>query len=139
MSLKLFLKIFGFIAIAFTIIPIFGANYWWIRVFDFPHLQLTLLTLIALLVYLIRFDKSNKFDVSFAVILLICFSYQVSKIFPYTELAKRDILDTKLQEPENDLKLYTANVLQSNKSYDLVIDQINSYDPDVLLLNETNK
>ncbi|WP_235297694.1 endonuclease/exonuclease/phosphatase family protein [Portibacter marinus] len=138
MSLKLFLKIFGFIAIALTLIPIFGANYWWIRMFDFPHLQLTLLTLVAILVYLIRFDHSDGFDLFFPIVLFACFSYQVSKIFPYTELAKKDISDTEMPQPENDIKLYTANVLQTNESYQLVIDQIKAYDPDVVLLTETN-
>ena len=56
MKLRRFFQIFGLLAIVLTIAPFVAADYWWIRVFDFPHIQLTILTGVALLLYFIKFN-----------------------------------------------------------------------------------
>ena len=139
MKLKIFLQTFGLIAILLTLVPFVGANYWWIRVFDFPHLQLTLLTLVAILVYMIRFDNKSGLDLVLIVALCLCFSYQFVKIVPYTEIRPTSIQDSEINSPENTIKLYTANVLQSNNKPSLLNKEIKHYNADIVLLTETNR
>ncbi|TVZ50989.1 endonuclease/exonuclease/phosphatase family protein [Dokdonia sp. Hel_I_53] len=139
MKLKSFLQGFGIIAILLTLLPLIALDYWWIRVFDFPHAQLTGLTFIALAVYFIRFDVKYYKDYIFVGILLACFIYQMVKIYEYTPLASYEVHDSTITESSNTLKIYSANVLQKNKEYQLVLDQISKKDPDIILLMETDQ
>lgn len=80
---------FGIIAIVFTLIPLIPADYWWIRMFDFPHIQLTSLTFVAILIYFIKFDFRNIKDYVFIGLLISCFIFQFFKIVPYTFYTKK--------------------------------------------------
>lgn len=139
MTFKNFLQGFGIIAVTLTLLPLIAIDYWWIRVFDFPHAQLTTLTLIAICTYLIRFDIKYYKDYIFLLILIACFVFQFIKIYPYTPLAPKEALDSKVITSNNILKLYSANVLQTNEEHQLVLDQIAEKDPDIILLMEANQ
>lgn len=134
---KLFLQIFGIVAILLTIFPFIPVDHWSIRVFDFPHLQLTLLTLVAFLIYFLKFDHKNRVDYIFSFILLGCFIFQAIKIFPYTAFSSYEVLDGDLTE-NSVISIYTANVLQDNENKILVIEDAKRYDADIVLFTETN-
>lgn len=137
--MKIFLRIFGSIAIILSILPFVAGDYWFIRMFDFPHLQLTLLTLIALLVYFFRFDIRNWRDYSFIVILSVCFFFQLIKIFPYTQFASHELKDNEQNDPSRVVSILVTNVLQKNKEYAKVVDEIITKDPDILIFTETDQ
>lgn len=139
MKLKRFLQIFGGIAVMLTLFPFIAVDYWWIRVFDFPHFQLTALTLLAILAYFIRFDIKEKKDYVFMSVLIACFLFQFSKIYPYTGLAKYEVLQATDVRPESKISLFVANVLQTNDKYDKLIQQIEDNGFDVVVLTETNR
>ena len=82
MKLKSFLQGFGILAVIITLIPLIAADFWWIRVFDYPHIQLTLLTLTAIAAYFLRFEIKSWRDYVFMGVLLACFTYQFAKIYP---------------------------------------------------------
>ncbi|WP_378187790.1 endonuclease/exonuclease/phosphatase family protein [Aquimarina sp. W85] len=136
MKFKLFLRGFGLLAVILTIFPFIAVDFWWVRSFDFPHIQLTFLTLLATLSYLLIFNTKKITDYIFMSILCICFIFQASKIYPYTNFAPFEVLTTT-----NDAKLlsiYAANVLQDNKETTKVIDNIEQFNADLVLLTETN-
>lgn len=137
MNFKNFLRAFGILAIALTIFPFIRIDDWWVRVFDFPHLQLTLLTLMALLVYFLTFDLKNITDYTFVIVLLCCFLFQGYKIFPYTAFAGYEVQNTS-KSASNLIKIYTANVLQDNKDYNALLTDIEKYKADILLFTETD-
>lgn len=139
MKLKSFLQGFGLIAVILTLLPLIAVDYWWIRIFDFPHAQLTGLTLIAILTYFIRFDIKLYKDYLFVVILIGCFLFQLSKIIAYTPFASYEAQESTIIDPSNTVKIYTANVLQSNNKHELLLDQICKRDPDIILLMETDQ
>lgn len=136
--LKKILIGFGVLAILLTLIPFIAVDYWWIRVFDFPHIQLTLLTLIAFLVYFIRFDFKNVKDYLFISIVGACLVFQFLKIYPYTFLNDLEIKESSASNT-NSLKIYTSNVLQKNEKKNLLIADLKKVDPDVVLLTETDQ
>ncbi len=136
-SLKLFLQIFGVVAIILTIFPFVAVDHWTVRVFDFPHLQLTLLTMLALLTYFIRFDVRKFQDYLFVIALSACFLFQGLKIFPYTAFANYEVNDAS-SEAEDFVSIYTANVLQDNENVDLVVQDAERFDADIVLFTETN-
>ncbi len=138
MKLKLFLQIFGAIAVVLSLVPIIAVDYWWIRMFDFPHIQLTILTFVALVVYFMRFEIKRWQDYTFVGILIACLIFQYIKIHPYTPYAKEAVLANTKLEDDKIITLYTANVYQKNKEMDLLISDYKKNDPDLLLFVETH-
>ncbi len=108
------------------------------RIFDFPHLQLTLLTMIALLTYFIGFDYKNKTDFIFIGLLCACFVFQSLKVYPYTAFAKFEVQNAS-DNAEKEFSIYTANVLQKNEDKELLLSDIKVNDADILLFTETNQ
>ena len=139
MSLKPFLQGFGLVAVLLTLIPIAAADYWWIRMFDFPHIQLTILTFVALVVYFIKFNVKRVQDYVFVSVLIACFIFQLIKIFPYLPHSNFDVGNSSSEaHKDNTIIIYSANVYQDNTNSNLLIQEIANNDPDILLLMETN-
>ena len=65
--------------------------------------------------------------------------FQFLKIYPYTSLAKFEVLDNTVDVPEKTLSIFAANVLQENKSSGKVLAELDKYDADILLFTETNR
>lgn len=135
--MKRFLQIFGAIAVVLTLIPLVAADYWWIRIFDFLHIQLTLLTMTAIAAYFIRFDIKWFQDYIFMAILLACFTFQFIKIYPYTPIAPEEMGDSSSNAQEK-IKLLAVNVLQENEKKEEMVEEINRLNPDIFVLTETN-
>jgi len=139
MKLKPFLQGFGILAVLITLIPIVAVDFWWVRMFDYPHIQLTLLTLTAIFAYFLRFKISSWRDYAFMTILVGCFVYQVFKIIPYSPLVPYDVGEpTAAVNEDTGMKLLTSNVLQKNEEKDVLIQEMKRLDPDVAVFTETD-
>ncbi|RKN83697.1 endonuclease/exonuclease/phosphatase family protein [Ulvibacterium marinum] len=97
------------------------------------------MTLIALIAYFIKFDVELRFDMFFVLVLSGCFVFQLVKIFPFTPLADYEVLPPEASDENRMLSLYTANVYQENKKPEALLSEIKRYDPDIIVLTETNK
>ncbi|MDB4293550.1 endonuclease/exonuclease/phosphatase family protein [Maribacter sp.] len=138
MKLRYFLRGFSIIAMLLSIFPFLPFDHWSIRVFDFPHLQLTVLTLIALLTYFLIFNYKNKTDYAFIILLASCFIFQSGKIYPYTAFASHEVNSATTNSKKN-VSIYTANVLQDNDDADKLLSDMANLDADVVLYTETNE
>lgn len=107
--------------------------------FDFPHVQLTILTLVALLVYFFRFNLRNWRDYTFVIVLAICFLLQLTKIYPYTPFAENEVRKNTAAIPQRGISIFASNVLQKNEEYDRVVKEIFRLDPDLLIFTEINR
>ncbi|MCK8481406.1 endonuclease/exonuclease/phosphatase family protein [Psychroserpens algicola] len=125
------------ISIVLTLMPFVALDYWWIRMFDFPHLQLTFLTFSAILFYIIKFDFNAWRDYLFVGILVLCSIFQFSKIYPYTKFADYEVLNS--ERGESNLSLFTSNVLQTNTDYELIKSMSTTKNADIMLFTETDK
>ncbi|MCH2489012.1 MAG: endonuclease/exonuclease/phosphatase family protein [Flavobacteriales bacterium] len=138
MTFKNLLQLFGALAIILSLLPIIAIDYWWVRMFDFPHIQLTILTFVAIVVFFMRFDIKQPKDYFFVVIMIGCFLFQFTKIYPYMPFAPHKVLPSSINASEKSIKLYTANVYQKNKDTQKLIDDLRAKDADILLFVETN-
>lgn len=136
---KTYLQIFGGITVVLTLFRFIAMDYWWVRIFDFPHVQLTVLSVAAFAAYFIKFDFKNRNDYLFATLMLACMVYQFVKIYTYTPLASYEIKDAQQQDDSKRISFYTANVLQKNEEYEHLSKYIKDRDADVLLFTETDK
>ena len=139
MKLKPFLQGFGILAVVITLIPLIAADFWWIRIFDYPHIQLTLLTLTAIAAYFFRFEIRSWRDYTFMAVLIACFVFQFAKIYPYTPFAPYDVgKPTEKVNKETGFMVLTSNVLQKNKEKGLLIEEMKKLNPDVAIFTETD-
>jgi endonuclease/exonuclease/phosphatase (EEP) superfamily protein YafD len=139
MHLKPFLQGFGILAVLISLFPFVASDYWWIRMFDFPHVQLTILTLVALLVYFFRFDIRSWRDYTFIIVLGACFLLQLTKIYPYTPFSKVQVRENTAAIPQRSISIMATNVLQKNKEYYKLINEIFLQNPDLIIFTETNE
>lgn len=105
--------------------PYISVDFWWVRIFDFPHLQLTLLTALAIATYIIKFDFKDYRDYVFISALIACFIFQFIKIYPYTTFAKYEVLNAT-NPVKKQFSVFTANVLQENENTDMVMKEIDT-------------
>ena len=132
------IQIFAGLTIVATLARYISVDYWWARIFDFPHLQLTGLCAVAIALYFVKFDYRWYKDYIMIGILLVCFILQIRKVYNYTPLSSYEIEESTVNNTSKQFKLYTVNVLQKNKETKLLINEIKAEDPDILVLLEIN-
>lgn len=112
---------------------------WWVRGFDFPRLQISFLILLCLFfcIYIYNFERTWEFVVT--ALLALSFIYQAMKIFPYTKLAKKQVLRFKGHKPDSLVSILVSNVLTPNKRSDKLIAHIRKEQPDMVLTLETDR
>ncbi|MCX2741964.1 endonuclease/exonuclease/phosphatase family protein [Pontibacter anaerobius] len=127
------------IAVIGTVIPLFSSEEWYVRVFDFPRLQLFFLAVISLVLFYFFDYQHRKRGKLLLFTLVTVVVYQSINIYPYTilspvqtEQTERDLSDT------THLSILVSNVLMTNTAYSHLIEMVNSYEPDVLLALESD-
>src|SRR5687768_11179069 len=86
--MRILFIVLGFVAILMTAVPILKHQAWWVRVFDFPRLQLVFVGLVGLAGHTAIGWQEPVFDAVFAALLVAALGYQAFMIFPYTPLAR---------------------------------------------------
>ncbi len=124
--------------IAATAVPLLRRNAWWIRVFDFPRLQITVISAAALALYLVLWDREGAWQTGFAILLAAALAYQCYMMFPYTFLARRQVEDARHADQGRTLSFLFANVLMTNRDSVRLLELIREEDPDVVLAVETD-
>jgi endonuclease/exonuclease/phosphatase (EEP) superfamily protein YafD len=127
-----------FILIA-TATPLVRRDEWWIRVFDFPRIQIFGLAFILLIHIFLWGNFSSFFDIIITGLLLIVLIYQGYGIYPYTALAPKQVIPASAFKPENTVSLLCANVLMTNRNSERFIEIIRSHHPDILVVLEPDR
>jgi endonuclease/exonuclease/phosphatase (EEP) superfamily protein YafD len=128
----------GAAMIVATALPLLRKSAWWIRVLDFPRLQITALAAAALAVFLALRDASSAWQTAFAALLGAALAYQAFMMFPYTRLARRQVQDARDAGAGNAIALLFANVLMTNRRSDALLAIIREEDPDLVLAVEAD-
>ncbi len=112
---------------------------WWIRGFDFPRVQISVLILLNIVLALFAYSFDHTWH--FIMIGGLCMSliYQFWFIFPYTVLAKKQVIKYTGDANKNKISILVSNVLMTNRKYQKLIDLIELRNPDVFLTLETDK
>jgi endonuclease/exonuclease/phosphatase (EEP) superfamily protein YafD len=134
---KLVLVAIGVLMILATVLPFLRKDEWWIRIFDFPRLQITLITAAVIAAYL-PFRGDAVAELGFLVALMLCLVYQGYMMFPYTRLSPKQVQWSKNGTKESSFSLLFANVLIENHHADRLKEIIKRADPDLILTAETN-
>lgn len=127
----------GVALVVATALPLWRRQSWWVRIFDFPRLQMAGLLLPCLLLHGLLVPHSAAAWV-LRGLMLLALGLQVWRILPYTRLARQQVLATTAAQPDQPLRLLFANVLQPQHHHEGLLQVIADADPDVVLALETD-
>ncbi|WP_210521468.1 endonuclease/exonuclease/phosphatase family protein [Hymenobacter terricola] len=132
--------ILGCVGLLVTVVPVFRQTAWWIRICDFPRLQIVAGLCLSLAAMLLL-PASRSFGHSFFVVsLAVAVVYQLSRIWPYTPLHRKQVADASRSADDTDhhLSLMVANVLMYNRDASRLLGHIRHWRPDMVLAVETD-
>lgn len=132
-----------FITVA-SFLNLIRLDYWWIRIWDFPHLQLTLLAAVGLLGWLVAGHHMDGYLLIVPAGLLATLAYQGWLIYPFTALHRKQVAPVTKQTgadqtDANTIRLLTANILMDNTRTADVRTLVDKYRPDIVLILEANR
>jgi endonuclease/exonuclease/phosphatase (EEP) superfamily protein YafD len=126
-------------AIVATVVPLIRSGAWWVRIFDFPRIQIAIVSAVILAADLaFRTDAGPSAQIIRAA-LVFCILYQAHKIRPYTILAHKQVEPAKKRRNESSLSLLLANVKIDNRNSVRLRDIIREAKPDIVLIVEADE
>ncbi|KPF64004.1 endonuclease/exonuclease/phosphatase family protein [Porphyrobacter sp. AAP60] len=109
---------------------------WWIRVWDFPRLQI-FITLCVLAGLTAVLDRKTR--PVLPLLLAVCAVWQGYRIFPHSFLAATEVKSAAAASDDAAcIRVFAFNVLQDNRDYARALELIREENPDVILLTETD-
>ncbi len=136
--LTIFTLVVGTLAIVPTALSLSRSKVWWIRIWDFPRLQLCLLSLGALAAWILSAHWLAWPQNLFTIALVAVAVFQGALVWRYTPFAPREVEQSRSTDPMVRLSLVVANILQTSRQSDRVLSQIREADPDVVLFCEVD-
>jgi endonuclease/exonuclease/phosphatase (EEP) superfamily protein YafD len=129
--------------VGLTLLPLVRSARWWIRVWDYPRLQLAT-ALIALLIAQGVLAYTGH-DVAVNELLMIATAaaalWQLFRIWPYTPAHRLQSLAAEgagADKDKNGISVLVTNVLQDNRNARGLLEIVRSIDPDILIAVETD-
>jgi endonuclease/exonuclease/phosphatase (EEP) superfamily protein YafD len=135
--LKALVSTLGTILILTSLAPISGSQKWWIRIWDFPRLQIAVALALVLLAFPFSHDVSGHYDLVFLAALVGCLIYEASVILPYTPFLPPTVHGSRFYGGTC-VRLLIGNVLMDNRRADEFIAAVRAIDPDLVIAVETD-
>ncbi len=137
--LRAVLYLLGFFVVVLTVLPFLKLSSWWVRIGDFPRVQIAFVGFVIVAVMLIFSRPLLNYNLAIILILFSCCIYQIYCILPYVRVYPNQVEMTKRKNPEKTIKLLISNVLIENNDSAKLLALIEKENPDVILLAETNQ
>lgn len=126
------------IFLAGSLLPYARRSAWWIRIFDFPRLQLAVVGA-GLAAALCSMDEVPfRLRATGAGLMLLGVALHMRRIVPYTGLWPAQVQAGKFEAGPG-LRLFIANVLMPNRRADLLLQAIRRHRPDLIFCVETDR
>lgn len=135
----LILSLFTALLLLVTILPLSRNPHWMVRGLDFPRLQIACLALALLTVHLWLLDWPKAMTWILIAATASCLIWQISWILPYSIVWPREVKSSAGNNPVRQISILTANVLTPNRQADLLIELVNTHQPDVLVTLESDQ
>ncbi len=136
--MEMFLAIVSILLIISVFLSFIKNDYWVFKILEYPRLQKLALIILTGAAWTFFLPIESRGYQIIIVGLLLSAIYLAYKIWPYTRLARTEITRVNGSNPETEIRIFSANVLQENKNYDSMLKQIMSSNPDIIFLLETN-
>jgi endonuclease/exonuclease/phosphatase (EEP) superfamily protein YafD len=135
---KLVLLLLGCVLIGLTVLSRVRSPRWWVRYADFPRVQIAVGLAAVLAAYAASYGVSGGLDAIFALAVAVALLDQGARIFPYTLLAPKEVMQARSRDRDGSIRILISNVLMENRRADDLLALVRETDPDVLLAVETD-
>jgi endonuclease/exonuclease/phosphatase (EEP) superfamily protein YafD len=112
---------------------------WFIRILDFPRVQISFLLIISLIATLIFIDRKKISKWILVLLLTASLTYQLTLIYDYTFLAEKEVADKIPAADEKTVSFLISNVFMKNDNYGGFLDLIRNYKPDIIIVLEPDR
>lgn len=132
------LTIVSLLLLLISVITQIRNDFWLFKVFEYPRLQKLLVMATTIMGWVLLRQQMETFHYILMALLIAFALYYCLKVFPYSILWPKEIRRLPTGAKNTDLKIFSANVLQSNRNYAAMLAQIRSTQPDIIFLLETD-
>ena len=141
--LRIVLTALAVLFVVATVLPLSRSTAWWVRMFDFPRMQIAVgavLTLVAYAVLVVWMGEPAGLEWTLFVALAVAAVYQAVRMAPFTPLHPVQVVDADraLANEDRRLRLVMTNVLMENREGERWLGVIRDADPDVIVAVETD-
>lgn len=112
---------------------------WWIRVLDFPRLQLAVFAAALMVFQLVVLDFSEPLSWILLAIAFAALLHQGWWIIPYTRFYRKEVKRSRKAQAENRIRLLSVNVLTPNRKSKRLLTFIEEEDPDIVIAVEADQ
>ena len=123
---------------AFTALAFVETDEWWIRILDFPRVQIAGVLIVALFIYSWTRQHGTG-AVVVSAIALSALSFQVWMILPYTPIWSQQMISASACPAKQRVRFLLANVLQDNRNSKGLLQLVDQANPDIILLTEIDQ
>jgi len=133
------LYILAFLAIALTVLPFLRYTAWWIRIGEFPRLQIAAVCVAVLMFLPFLAAPFVIFEIIFLLSVAACLGYQLYCFVKYLPFYPKQVESSRVPLPQNNIRLLYCNVLIENRETKKLLRLIEKVSPDLVLLAEVNE
>lgn len=127
-------------AAAITLLPELDTNAWWVRLLDFPRVQVLVALLLVLVLLVALPGRRALGNLLASIITLGCAAWQAVVLFPYSPLTSPSMIAAAPTCPEaRRLRIVAVNVQMTNENAERLFAILREADPDLILLQETDE
>ena len=128
----------GLAALAVTALPFLPSNALWVRMWDFPRIQIAAVLFVVLAAAAALRPLGRRPWVLFLALLVAALAWQLHWIWPYTPLVPTEARMAATCDESDRLRLLVANVRVGNEQTAPLLALLEEMEPDVVLLVETD-
>ncbi|WPP50191.1 endonuclease/exonuclease/phosphatase family protein [Catalinimonas niigatensis] len=136
---KTILIILSIFFIIGTFLPVLQLDIWWVQIFTFPRIQISILLTLLIISWFIFFRFRDKINIIVIALLGIALFYQGFRIYPYTPFSRTQTDIVEMQDSLTTLSAVSSNVYMKNHDYQSLLKLIYQKNPDLVLLLEADE
>lgn len=125
------------VPIALTLLSAVRSPKWWIRLWDYPRLQVAVALVLVAAIQLAMLPMTT-WNLGLLGATLGCLAWQVSRIYPYTRASRTQVPSARQHSRKHCISILIANVLQDNRRAADFLKLAEQHDPDIVLAVETD-
>lgn len=137
--MRIFILLLCALVLIATGLPMINSGEWWIRIFDFPRIQISIFTLISIILTYFFLDLKRGYKFPLLLILIASLIYQLQFVVVYTPLFKTQAKDSNKSSGKSSFTLLVSNIRMENEDKESFYSLVKEINPDVLLITEPDQ
>lgn len=127
------------LCVALTLLPLIRTDNWFVRLWDFPRLQLLVLMIGLLIAWVALGPVRGWGGWALAGALVIACIWQATYAAAYLPVGPREVRSARKCAPGQSVTLLNINVLQDNRDFAKTLELVRRTDADIVLFLETDQ